>query len=151
LDDYQTVTGNEIIVMIEACYSGAFAQQLTDARFRRAFITSTNDTVAYFDRDEKQGFSRFFANGLDQGKTFKEAFDSANEEQQKLLGEPSRFTTGSATEQSQSLTQVPQFYDGYNGEWLATHYLNNLSNEGKKSDNVLIIESTTTSGDIPVG
>ncbi len=149
LDDYQTATGNDLILLIDACYSGTFSQQLVDPRFRRALISSTNDTKAYFDRAEKQGFSRSFAKFLDKGQSFKEAFDAANQEQQKLLGNLSQLSTGSTAGENQKVEQVPQLNDGNNGEWVRTHYLNNLSTT--TADETLGIESATSSSTIPVG
>ncbi|BAP54571.1 two-component system sensor histidine kinase/response regulator [Thioploca ingrica] len=148
LDDYQTATGNDLLLLIDACYSGTFSQQLLDERFRRAIISSTNDTVAYFDRADKQGFSRSFAKSLDKGMTFKEAFDYANKEQQKLVGDLSKLTTASTDDKSQNIEQIPQFYDGTHGE-LGKHYLNNLSKI--TGDDTFAIESAISSSRLQVG
>ncbi|NJO18042.1 MAG: hypothetical protein HC877_20630 [Thioploca sp.] len=147
LDDYQTTTGNDLLLLIDACYSGTFSQQLLDERFRRAIISSTNDTVAYFDRADKQGFSRSFAKSLDKGMTFKEAFDYANKEQQKLVGDLSKLTTASTNDRSQNIEQIPQFYDGTHGE-LGKHYLNNFSKI--TGDDTFAIESAISSSSLLV-
>ena len=148
LDDYQTTTNNEVILVIDACYSGTFLQQLLDERFRRAIISSTGDTPAYFDRAEKQGFSRFLARNLDRGMTFKEAFDQADNEQQKLLGDLSKLTMVTTSE-NKEFKQIPQLNDGSHGAWLGTHYLNNLSLV--TGDDTIAIESTTPSSNLLAG
>ncbi|MEN8215764.1 MAG: C13 family peptidase, partial [Pseudomonadota bacterium] len=62
LDDYKNETGNELALVIDASYSGALLQKLVGPN--RAIISSTGEGLAYFDRTNKQGFSRF---GLDKG------------------------------------------------------------------------------------
>jgi len=52
-----------------------------------ASISSTSDNeLAYFDRQHQQGFSSFFANALLKGKNFAEAFQEAKQAQQQMLG-----------------------------------------------------------------
>ncbi|WP_069470104.1 ligand-binding sensor domain-containing protein [Candidatus Marithrix sp. Canyon 246] len=52
-----------------------------------ASISSTSDNeLAYFDRQHQQGFSSFFANALLKGKNFAEAFEEAKQAQQQMLG-----------------------------------------------------------------
>ncbi|OQW94658.1 MAG: hypothetical protein BWK79_05165 [Beggiatoa sp. IS2] len=124
LDDYQTMTGNEMIVVVDACYSGVLLEQLTAPK--RALISSTSNGLAYFERTEKQGFSRFLAKGLDKGMPFMEAFTYANREQEKLLGDMSKLLAGSI-DPTTSLEQVPKYDDGSNGNWLSSLYLNNIT------------------------
>jgi len=85
LDDYQNTTGNQIVLIIDACHSGSLLKQLMGKS--RAVISSTDHRLAYFDRLEKQGFSRFLANGLLRGMSFFEAFEYASQEQTDLLGQ----------------------------------------------------------------
>jgi len=131
LDDYQAATGNEVVGVIDACYSGRFIQPLTAPR--RAMISSTGNDEAYFDRVDKQGFSRFLAKGLLQGRNFAEAFEYARQEQTDLLDEE---------------TQEPQSEDGQQGEWLKKLDLNGRFVVG---DITLAVESLTPSTDLSVG
>jgi hypothetical protein len=62
-----------------------------------ASISSTSDNeLAYFDRQHQQGFSSFFANALLKGKNFAEAFQEAKQAQQQMLGH---------------LSQIPQIFN----------------------------------------
>lgn len=109
LDDYQTATGSQVMLVIEACYSGSLMPTL--AAPNRAIITSAkSDEVAQF--VGKQGFIQFLTKYLNSGSTFKEAYELAQREQNKLIGNPERRTTAtaSATESSKN-TQSPQLDD----------------------------------------
>jgi len=112
LDDYQNETGNQLALVIDACYSGVLLEKLTAPN--RAIISSTGDGLAYFDRSSKQGFSRFFAKGLLKGMNFYEAFGSARNEQTKLVNSISI-----------DFEQNPQWHDGTtNGQWLQDIFIN---------------------------
>jgi ligand-binding sensor domain-containing protein len=144
LDDYQTVTGNQVVMVIDACHSGQLLEQLKAPN--RAIISSTSAGLAYFDRTDKRGFSRFFAAGLLKGMNFWEAFGYAGGEQTKLLGDISKLLTAS-TGKTQEVGQVPQFYDGSDvGKWLKQLYLNGSFAAG---DVTLAVESLTTSTTSP--
>jgi Leucine-rich repeat (LRR) protein len=112
LDDYQNETGNQLALLIDACYSGILLEKLIAQN--RAIISSTGDGLAYFDRTSKQGFSRFFASGLLKGMNFYEAFDYARDKQTKLV---KSFSIGD--------DQNPQWYDGTtDGQWLQDIFIN---------------------------
>lgn len=83
LDDYQTKTGNEVVIVIDACFSGEIGKKLKAPK--RAIITSTDNSYAYFNRLTYEGFSLHLGQGLDKGMTFGEAFEYASAEQRKLL------------------------------------------------------------------
>jgi len=148
LDDYQEVTQNDVVVLIDACYSGSFSQRLMETRFRRDLISSTQDTVAYFDRENKQAFSRFFVKQLDRGSTFREAFKQAVTEQGNLLEKISQRLSPASIGNAQNLEQVPQFVDGSQGE-LAKQALNNFPLV--TGDDSLAIESAMVSQNMLVG
>jgi ligand-binding sensor domain-containing protein len=143
LDTYQATTKNEMVLMLEACYSGILLEQLTAPN--RAIISSTGNGLAYFDRIYKQGFSRFFADGLLKGQSLYEAFESASHQQQKLLGD-TELLTGSSTKTLENITQIPQFNDGKNGQWLRELYLNGSF---VTADLTLAVEGLTTSTTMP--
>ncbi len=149
LDDYQTVTGNQVMMVIDACHSGQLLDSLKAPN--RAIISSTGDGLAYFERTDKRGFSRFFATGLLKGMNFWEAFGYAGDEQVKLLGDVSKMETAS-TGKTQEIGQVPRFYDGYDGsdagKWLKQIYLNGSFTAG---DLTLAVESMTPSTALTVG
>jgi hypothetical protein len=112
LDDYQNETGNQLALVIDACYSGILLNKLIAPN--RAIISSTGDGLAYFDRISKQGFNRFFAEGLLKGMNFYEAFNDASKKQTKLV---KSFSIGD--------DQNPQWYDGTtDGQWLRDIFIN---------------------------
>ncbi len=65
LDDYQAKTGNQVVIIIEACHSGTLidALQADD----RLIITSTDDQVAYYMDVGFTSFTRFYFDDLYRG------------------------------------------------------------------------------------
>lgn len=96
LDDYQNDENkNQVVVFIDACYSGLFLKPLAGSG--RAVITSsTADQTAVL--KTKESFSYVFAESLDTGADMKEAFDLASAAQKNVNPE-----------------QVPQLDDNGNG------------------------------------
>jgi Leucine-rich repeat (LRR) protein len=135
LDDYQNETGNQLALVIDACYSGILLEKLIAPN--RAIISSTGDGLAYFDRSSKQGFSRFFASGLLKGMNFYEAFNDASKKQTKLV---KSFSIGD--------DQNPQWYDGTtDGQWLQDISINGDFTVG---DFTLTVSAVTPSNqDLP--
>ncbi len=130
LDDYQDATGNQLIVVLEACHSGSLIPKLIRKlpAPNRAIITSAKaDEKAYF--FEKKGFSRFFTDYLLKGTSFSEAFQLATRDQDKLRGKNLQFQTAGGTGMT---TQTPQLDDNSDGKydptqdsnWLKTVYVN---------------------------
>jgi len=132
LDDYQNTTGNQIVLIIDACHSGSLLKKLMGKS--RAVISSSDHRVAYFDRLEKQGFSRFLANGLLRGMSFFEAFEYASQEQTDMLGG--------------MFSQAPQFEDNQDGKWLRRLFINGSFVAG---DLTLAVKGLTTSTTLPAG
>lgn len=145
LDDYQAETANQIVLIIDTCYSGSLLKQLIAPN--RAIISSTGNGLAYFDRSQKQGFSRFLANGLLRGMNFLEAFEYATRKQGKMLGNLSDLLVGSATTTT-NFIQQPQLEDGQNGQWLSQLFLNGSF---VTADLTLAIEAITKSTSIQAG
>jgi len=131
LDDYQQATGNELVLVIDACYSGVLLEKLMAPN--RAIISSTGNGLAYYDRTSKQGFSRFLANGLLQSGSFWEAFEYARDEQKKLV---KSFSIGK--------DQQPQWYDGKEGQWLGEIYINGSFVTGDTTLTVAGVTASTT-------
>ncbi len=145
LDDYQAETANKIVLVIDACYSGSLLKQLIAPN--RAIISSTGNGLAYFDRSQKQGFSRFLANGLLKGMNFLEAFEYATRKQRKMLGNLSELLVGSTTTTT-NFSQEPQLEDGEKGQWLSQLFLNGSF---VTADLTLAIEGLTKSTSIKAG
>lgn len=110
LDDYQNETGNQLVLVIDACYSGAFLPVLRAPN--RAILTSASDNESAF-FDDKQGFTRSLANKFSSNSDFLENFKLAKRD----ILDTSRKT---------AQTQTPQLDDDgdgvYNpeqdGQWL---------------------------------
>jgi len=117
LDDYQAVTGNKVVIVVDACHSGSFMPTL--AAENRAVLTSSKaEEKSYF--YEKQGWSRFLASSLFQGMHFFDAFNHARRDHSHLLGK------NLPGFQENGRTQTPVFDDnadgmyssGQDGQWL---------------------------------
>jgi hypothetical protein len=76
LDQLQEKIDCSVHIIIDACYSGSFIDNLkpTDSQ-KRVIITSTGFDVAYYDQNGRQSFSQFFFNQIAQGKSLKDSFD----------------------------------------------------------------------------
>ena len=128
LDDYQNTTGNELILVIEACYSGSLVKAL--AAPNRAIISSAKDNeLAYF--VEKRGFSQFFVDNILRGMNLFEAFNLAIPKQNKLLGKSVPQLSGAANDTTNT-SQNPQLDDNADGifttddgQWLKQVYVRN--------------------------
>lgn len=91
LDDYQNVTGNQVVLILDAPDTGSLLKSLAAAN--RAVISSTGLGEAYFfyKGDEKkngsQSFSNFLANSLKQSNldSFYEIFKNARDNQNLML------------------------------------------------------------------
>jgi len=139
LDDYQSHTSNQMVLVIDTCYSGSLMQKLITPN--RAIISSTGNGLAYFDRLQKQGFSRFLASGLLKGMNFFEGFQYATQKQKQMLGNLSQST-------DLNIIQEPQLEDGQNGQWLRQLFLNGPF---VTADITLAIESLTISTGVQAG
>jgi ligand-binding sensor domain-containing protein len=149
LDDYQNTTGNQVIVVIEACHSGSLTPILTAPN--RAVITSAKaDEKAYF--FEKKGFSRFFTDYLLKGASFYESFTLASRDQDKLRGKNLNFQTAG----DRGITaQTPQFDDNQDGtftttdgDWLKQAY---VIGQFATADATLTVDNQTPSTALTVG
>ncbi|MEY3220986.1 MAG: hypothetical protein RIT27_2343 [Pseudomonadota bacterium] len=145
LDDYQTTTGNEVVLVIDACFSGVLGEKLKANK--RAIITSAGNNSAYFNRLDKQGFSSFLMKGLSQARNFNEAFDFAKSEQKKLLSNMDLrvAVTGSTGSSSGVIEQTPRKFDGNQTYSLDKLFLNGSFVTG---DATLSVKNITTSTQI---
>ncbi|MEY3198738.1 MAG: hypothetical protein RJA13_696 [Bacteroidota bacterium] len=145
LDDYQAMTGNEIVLVIDACFSGVLGEKLKADK--RSIITSTSNSYAYFNRLDKQGFSTFLTKGLSKGMNFNEAFSYATTEQTKLLNKMDLrvVVTGSTGSNSGVIEQTPRKFDGNQTYSLDKLFLNGSFVTG---DATLSVKNITTSTQI---
>ncbi|MCP4689777.1 MAG: hypothetical protein GY859_17120 [Desulfobacterales bacterium] len=80
LDDYQDETGNTVVVVIEASYSGGFISSLSDPR--RVVVTSSGEEeTAFYDQNGDMSFSRALLDALARG----ENLDAAVSEARRVL------------------------------------------------------------------
>jgi hypothetical protein len=152
LDDYQQATGNQLVVILEACYSGSHLPILKGPN--RAIISSARDNeLAYF--EDEQGFSRFFTQNLLQGMNFLEAFEYSVQQQTRMLTKMDERLSGGSAEHI-ATTQTPQLDDNSDGVYTKDsdgQWLKQLRINGNihTADFTLAVESLTTSSSIQVG
>lgn len=128
LDDYQKVTGNAVIVVIEACYSGSFIRPLVAPN--RAVITSASESEEAFFPDDRS-FISILAKYLSSGNNFNEAFGLARGEYSKIFARASILRV-SRTGELQPVFQTPQLDDNgdgqpndkSDGQWLSQFQIN---------------------------
>jgi len=142
LDEYQRTTGNQLIVVLEACHSGSLIPELTAPN--RAIITSAKaNEKAYF--LEKEGFSHFFSGFLRSNGSFLEAFRLATPEQDEL-----RSKLQYETEQTPQLddNNDGKYDPTQDGNWLKTVYING---NFPIADDTLVIKNLTPAATLSVG
>jgi hypothetical protein len=71
LDDYQNITGNQVVVIVEASHSGTLISTL--AGENRVIITSTGDGFAYYQDLGRTSFLKLFIDHLRNGDFLKVA------------------------------------------------------------------------------
>ncbi len=149
LDDYQKVTGNNVIVVIDACYSGSFIHPL--AAPNRAIITSASEAEqAFFPQD--MGFGRSLVSYLSTGADFNEAFGLARKTHQDLLGKTSQLLRAGTGDELKPVSQMPQLDDNgdgqsndkSDGQWLSQFQINLKSAGSTFYVNRLNPETATT-------
>ena len=75
LDILQSLTNCQVIVIVEACFSGSFIEPLKGER--RVIITSTDDNPYNTDSQGRIAFSRYMLAKLREKKTLRDSFDYA--------------------------------------------------------------------------
>jgi ligand-binding sensor domain-containing protein len=74
LTDYQQATGNQVVVVLEACHAGSLIKDLAGPN--RIVVTSSNDDLAYYDNLGAFSFAKFYFDQLRWGENFFEAFQA---------------------------------------------------------------------------
>jgi len=77
LNAFQDATGRKVVVVIEACKSGSFTDDLTADGYDRVVITSTDNRNAYLDLDGRISFSQFLIDSLYAGDSLNTSFQKA--------------------------------------------------------------------------
>jgi hypothetical protein len=80
LDTFQTATGRKVVVIIEACKSGSFTDNLLADGRDRVVITSTNDQDSYIQLGGRISFSPFFVDRLLTGDSLNAAYLKAKQQ-----------------------------------------------------------------------
>ena len=71
---FENATDRQVVIIIEACKSGSFVDDLVDPGTRRMVITSTDEGNAYLGLKGRISFTQFFMDGLLGGATFQNSF-----------------------------------------------------------------------------
>lgn len=74
LDTFQAATSRKVVVMIEACKSGSFTDNLTTQGLDRVVVTSADDQDSYIQLGGKISFSQFFIDRLLTGDSINAAY-----------------------------------------------------------------------------
>ncbi len=139
LDEYTAATSSPMVMVIDACWSGALMEELSPSANRAIISSSEGSGKAYFYAPEKQGFSRFLAESLGEGKSFGEAFDHAKREQQNILPR-----VAESSKLPGEIGQVPQFNDGGNSEFRTLFVNGNFPRTNPVSIKELVSSGTTS-------
>jgi len=78
LDDYQNATGNPVVVILEACYTGTLVSTLAGAN--RVIISSTGENRSFYMDSGEISFLRFYLDKLKYGEYLLPAWQSVKEE-----------------------------------------------------------------------
>lgn len=84
LDSFQDATGRPVVVMAEACYSGAWLTTL--ARDNRVVITNTAATPAWLLTNAANSFTGYLLDELSKGQSLEAAFSAASQTLHKTFG-----------------------------------------------------------------
>jgi hypothetical protein len=85
LNEFQDNTEREVVIIIEACKSGSFTDDIITNNHARSIITSTDNSNAYLDLKGHISFTQFFVDSLYSGNTLNFAFLRATNELQKRM------------------------------------------------------------------
>jgi len=77
LEEYQTITGNAVVVIIEASHSGTLSPSLAAAD--RVIITSTDEGLSYYSDLGRTSFLKPYLDRLRQGDNLWQAWQSAHQ------------------------------------------------------------------------
>jgi hypothetical protein len=85
LDSFQKDTGRDVILFIEACYSGSFMDDIQSDMYKRLVITSVDaDNPAYLSSGGTTSFSSFLMSYLYKGETLEQSLNLAKADLQSV-------------------------------------------------------------------
>lgn len=82
LDDFQSKTNRQVVVVIEACHSGSFMDDLEGEN--RIVLTSTDDQLAFLSQSGSLSYSAFFLQGIFKGLSMTAAHEKSKDSLSKL-------------------------------------------------------------------
>ena len=109
LDDLQDKTNCKILLIVEACHSGTFINQLYPENDQeRILISSSGTELSNYNYDGELSFSKLLFEKIYEGNNIKLSFDKAFDELKQM---------------SFFQSQTPEFYDGKSGEIASEFYV----------------------------
>jgi len=78
IGEFQTATNRQVVLMIEACKSGSFVDDLVSQGQDRIIVTSTDDDDAYTQLAGRISFTQFFVDRLLTGDSIKKGYLNAS-------------------------------------------------------------------------
>ena len=75
LNAFQSLTGRKVVVVLEACKSGSFTNDLVTSGQDRVVVTSADNRDSYVEMDGRVSFSQLFVDRLRAGSSVKDAYD----------------------------------------------------------------------------
>ena len=77
LDAYQSATGNQVVVLLEACHTGTFVPGLQGDD--RIVVSSTDEDLAYYDDFGRTSFIKLYFDNLRLGETYWQAWQTVRD------------------------------------------------------------------------
>ena len=75
LDGFQSETGRSVVLIIEACHSGTFLDNLSSTEYPRVILTSSDEGLSFLGDGGIPSFSLFLINALYKGKSIYDAYN----------------------------------------------------------------------------
>ncbi|MBF0230578.1 MAG: hypothetical protein HQK63_13495 [Desulfamplus sp.] len=135
LDEYQNVTGKEVVVVMDSCYSGSFIDDLAGPG--RAIITATGeDNKSYYTMNESMlsSFSSHFSDGIKRGVSLLESYNYACQELKNFY---SKKMCSKQYDRQQIFFQNPQYDDNGDGKYYDL-FMNLKTDDGLMLKNIYI-------------
>ncbi|MBF0303402.1 MAG: hypothetical protein HQK73_10195, partial [Desulfamplus sp.] len=136
LDEYQNVTGKEVVVVMDSCYSGSFIDDLAGPG--RAVITSTGeDNKAFYAMKSSVSLSSFFSyfsDGISSGVSLWESYNHACDKLKKFY---SQEMCSKKYDTQQIFFQNPQYEDNGDGKYYDL-FMNLKTEDGLMLKNIYI-------------
>ncbi|MBF0574287.1 MAG: hypothetical protein HQK69_11125, partial [Desulfamplus sp.] len=136
LDEYQKVTGKDVVVVMDSCYSGSFIDDLAGPG--RAVITSTgNENKAFYAMKNSVSLSSFFSyfsDGISSGVSLLASYNHACDNLKKFY---SQEMCSKQYDTQQIFFQNPQYEDNGDGKYYDL-FMNLKTEDGLMLKNIYI-------------